>query len=253
MRIEIPPVGIDEPMKRNDIWLQRCRDFLFTKPCLGCGALLDVFSSGLFCKECLKTVERTGYLFENFYGAGLLSVYAYSGAIRRAVHAFKFRGDERCGAYLAEELRKLLESHAFDLIVYVPCFRLKGGRKYNSAEWIARRLSRTLGIPVGEGVLRKTRDAASQTRQKSRAARFRNVSGLYRVHRDKKSLVSGKKVLLVDDISTTGATLSVCIGALSDAGAAGICAAVIARTEKGARNYKRLVYPNLRYHVKEVL
>ena len=233
---------------REAVYLyQRFKDILFTKRCLCCGTLVDVFSDCLFCPACEKTAVRTGDLCPQFYGADFLSLYAYSGAVREAVHAFKFQNDERGGIYLAEELARGLEPYrsGYDLVVCVPYYRLKKGRRYHAAEFLAQKAAKMLDLPFDAKALVKTRPAASQTRQKSRRARFANVRGVYRVQKNRTARLRGKKVILIDDISTTGATLSVCIEALFAAGVSGVLAAVVAKTQLGVAGTGLPVCPNV--------
>lgn len=100
-----------------------------------------------------------------------------------------------------------------DCIVPVPLSakrRLKRG--YNQAEWVARGVSEASGIPVRTDILKRTRDNETQT-HKTAQQREENTRDLFSVRRGCENL-DGKRILLVDDIITTGATISACIHAL---------------------------------------
>ncbi len=101
-------------------------------------------------------------------------------------------------------------------IVPVPLSRIRRWhRGYNQAEWIARGISQVTGIPVCASVLRRTRNNSTQTHLTAQE-RLDNTRDLFAVHTKSPDL-NGKTILLVDDIFTTGATLSDCIRALRKA------------------------------------
>ena len=93
---------------------------------------------------------------------------------------------------------------------------------------IARELAKEKGIPC-EKLLIKMRNAAPQSGRKSREERRSNIRGAYRLKR--RADVNGKKILLIDDIVTTGATLTECASVLSRSGAASVKAVTVARTD----------------------
>ena len=116
-----------------------------------------------------------------------------------------------------------------DVIIPVPLHRgrlLK--RKYNQAAEIARPLARSIGARYLPDTLKRARDTGSQA-GKSGSGRARNVQGAFKV-RDPKA-IAGKRVLIVDDVMTTGATVEACARALRKAGAVGVDVAVLARVK----------------------
>jgi ComF family protein len=152
------------------------------------------------------------------------AVAHFSGAMRTLVHQFKYadRHDARAlfGRWLAESGRELLAGA--DLIVPVPLARLRLlTRRFNQAAILARELSRRTRLPVAPNVLKRTRATPSQVGL-THDQRRRNVAGAFRVPRDRAAAVSGRRVLLVDDVITTGATAEACARALKRAGAAGV-------------------------------
>lgn len=107
-----------------------------------------------------------------------------------------------------------------DLIVPVPLHYLRlVARGFNQSVWLAAALSRRSGKPMSVDALRRTRATPIQGRL-SPSARRRNVEGAFRVRTSRKGLLNGRRVLLVDDVMTTGATSEACAKALKRAGAA---------------------------------
>ncbi|PIE84823.1 MAG: amidophosphoribosyltransferase [Bacteroidia bacterium] len=117
-----------------------------------------------------------------------------------------------------------------EVVVPVPLHwykRLKRG--YNQSEHFARGIADTLGIVVGQP-LRRRRYTRTQTRQPDHAARWQNVQGKFALRRGAAEKFQGKHILLVDDVITTGATLSACLDALMDIRGLRISVASIAAT-----------------------
>jgi ComF family protein len=147
--------------------------------------------------------------------------------LRELVHLFKYAGVTALARPLGRLLRRALpRDRRFDLIVPTPLhWRRRWTRGYNQAMLLARELAPTLGLkPVN--ALRRTRATSTQTGL-SRTARRANVAGAFTVW--DASLVRGRRVLLVDDVMTTGATLRACAAALKRAGAQSVSIAVLAR------------------------
>jgi ComF family protein len=121
-----------------------------------------------------------------------------------------------------------------DAIAPVPLHRLRLlRRRFNQAAEIARPLSRLSGVPLlADAVVR--RKATESQGGKSGAGRRRNVAGAFEVPPSRAALVAGRRILLVDDVMTTGATAEGCARALKRAGAARVDVAVVARVKEAA-------------------
>jgi len=146
---------------------------------------------------------------------------------RELIHRLKYYGDEPAGRFLGNELGKLVarvdSALDWDAIVPVPLhWTRKWSRGFNQSLILARAVSKSTGLPV-LSALQRTKRTKDQTHL-SREERLANVRGAFRVTKD----VDGKKLLLLDDVTTTGATLEECRRVLAEAGAAQVSAAVVA-------------------------
>jgi ComF family protein len=127
--------------------------------------------------------------------------------------------------------RQLLEEA--DLIVPVPLHPIRlWFRRYNQSAILAQRLHRLTGKPFDPLALARVRATPSQGRMPSAKARRRNVQGAFKVPLRKAPAVAGRKVLLIDDVLTTGATIGACARALRRAGAAKVMVLTIARVAR---------------------
>jgi len=149
----------------------------------------------------------------------------YDGALRAILHAFKYDGRRSLAKPLAALMRERSDGVLTnaDAIVPVPLHWWRRGRRgFNQAADLATHL----GLPVVHA-LRRNRATATQTRLPS-AQRHRNVRGAFSPRRAGRHL-SGRTIVLVDDVSTTGATLAACARILKDCGAKEVRALTAAR------------------------
>lgn len=194
---------------------------LFTPPLCGlCGGAIGQ-SVLATCGECARLGRpwRSGS-----------TAWHYDQAARTLVLAFKYRKRLTLapvlGRALTDAWRERLPHHDQEVIVPVPLFWLKHAlRGYNQAELIGRELARATGLPLVPALAR-TRWTRPQARL-SRHQRQRNLGGAFAV-RDAAS-IAGRRVLLVDDVLTTGSTLRVCTRALLAAGAISVDVLTLAR------------------------
>ena len=128
------------------------------------------------------------------------------------LHDLKYRGNRQVGIYLGKLLGISLVDTKFtlcDLLVPVPLHRKKQRKRgYNQSELIARGVSRITGIPLRTDILVRTQTGSSQT-SFGRMERFENIEGAFALAAGCPDL-SGKRILLIDDVITTGATLETC-------------------------------------------
>jgi ComF family protein len=163
--------------------------------------------------------------------SSLRSVFRYDGEVRRLVHAFKFGGISALGPKLGLLMTQTFDEQGLEAEVIVPV-PLAGARRrtrgYNQAELLARELGKGTWVPLSEA-LRKRRLGPPQAGSASAEERRRNVAGAFEVSRPGE--VAGLRVLLVDDVATTGATLDACALALFAAGASDVLAITLARED----------------------
>jgi ComF family protein len=155
---------------------------------------------------------------------------SYEATLRRLIHLFKYdqvRPLARpLGALLA---RAIPREHRFDLIVPMPLhWKKRWSRGYNQAELLAREVARRWGVPV-KRIVRRVKPTDPQAGL-SNSKRRLNVRGAFQV--SKRADLKGLRVLLIDDVLTTGATASACASALKRAGASHVAVAAVARTDR---------------------
>jgi ComF family protein len=159
------------------------------------------------------------------------SVIAAKGMALELIHRYKYHRalwfEPLFASLLLGEAAPVLRQEGWDLIVPVPLHPLKQAeREFNQAERLARRLSRATDIPLATNLVCRVEPTRSQTRL-SRAERSQNVHRAFApvdVAR-----CDGRRVVLLDDVLTTGATTSACAKVLKDCGAAEVCVWTLAR------------------------
>jgi len=211
-------------------WLHDLLMFFFPVHCLVCGKSLKT-PDGVLCLGCEYRMPRTGFRDdpENpvsmiFWGrvpvecATSLFRFEKGSAYQVLLHELKYRGNRKTGVYLGRLLGHELKDTSFaecELIIPVPLHRKKyRERGYNQSELIGRGLSEILDIPLATSVLVRHRQHDSQTTM-GRLDRFENVSGNFGIS-SRSPDISGMRILLVDDVVTTGATLETCCRVLLD-------------------------------------
>lgn len=161
----------------------------------------------------------------------LRSAFVYEGVARTLVRALKYRGSTVLAEPMALLLAQAVRRHGLEADVTIPV-PLSGLRKrtrgYNQAEVLARALSRKLELPMWPRALARRRHTSPQAQAPDAEARRRNVAGAFAC---REPGVAGTRVLLVDDVTTTGATLAACAGALKQAGVTSVCALTFARED----------------------
>ncbi len=197
--------------------------FIAAPFCACCGLPFEVEAGpDMLCGECLREPPR----FDR-----ARAVLRYDAASRSPILAFK-HGDRTDAApafarWMAQAAADLVT--AADVIVPVPLHRWRLlRRRYNQAALVALALGRLAGKPVLPDLLRRTRATPSQGGL-GRSERARNVQGAFALRSGLAGKVQGKRILLVDDVFTTGATVEACARVLRRAGASHVDVAVLAR------------------------
>jgi ComF family protein len=180
----------------------------FAPPC--CASCDEVVRPRVaFCRACARTVERRR-------GA---APFAFGGAVAVAIRRLKYarRGDVAValGGLLAEATRARFGRGAFDAVVPVPLHaRRLAARGFNPAALLARPVARAIDAPLHTGLLFRVRDTPPQAGL-GRAERLQNMQNAFIARTGSRAPA---RVLLVDDVVTTGATLTAAAGALASAG-----------------------------------
>ncbi len=197
--------------------------FIAEPVCAGCGVPFPVpLPAGSRCAACHARPWR-------FDRARAALVYdrASRPMILRFKHADRLDLAPAFAGWMARAGSQLLAEA--DLIAAVPLHRWRLlGRRYNQAAVLAMALGRLAGKPVCPDLLVRRRRTPSQGGLDP-GQRRRNVEGAFAVRAAVRARVAGRRVLLVDDVNTTGATLSACAGVLKSAGAAAVDALTLAR------------------------
>ena len=208
-------------------------DLLFPPKCVFCASVLEKTDEGL-CDKCVESLPYTdsqgrqeGIVFDF-----CISPLYYTGYVRRSILRYKFRGAsqyaEVYGNVLAECIRECPEIN-YDIISWVPLSsKRERSRGYDQAMLLATATAPLLD-KVAVETLKKPHDVQAQSELGDRNERIANISGAYTVSDPEH--VSGKRVLLIDDVVTTCSTLDECARVLLSAGAAGVVCAALARGE----------------------
>lgn len=236
---------------------------VFASPCRICGESLTNASRIPICEKCLNGFEKieepmcawcgrpflaagAGRVEQplcrlcrvSFYGFDRARSFAiYDQALTEAVLLLKYQELTRLGDWFAERLAELVsraqEDWHSDVVVPVPLHAdRRRERGYNQAELIARPLAERLGIRFSSRVLVRTKPRPQQL-VLSRTEHWRSVRGAYAIGPTVK--VDNLRILLVDDVLTTGATLDACARAMKKAGAAVVLGLTVGRVRSGTR------------------
>lgn len=225
---------------RTELYLGALADLFYPQRCVSCRRR----ASDVLCRDCFEALPWIGtpfcrrcgmptafdvFICEECKGVdfGFESARAplrYEGVGKRIVHALKYAGYLRVVEKLMVPMMREALTGDFDVVVPVPLHRSRLRRRgFNQAELMARSLAEKIKTPVSDRLeaVRRTRDQV----ELSAAGRRANVEGAFRM----RGAVRGR-ALLVDDVFTTGATLSACAGALRRAGAGEVHALSLCRT-----------------------
>lgn len=196
--------------------------------CFGCNAHLNRGEQHL-CTVCRNDLPLTDYNFnaENavdriFYGrinikkASSFLFFEEHGIVRNLIHYLKYKNQEGIGSFLGDWYGQLIKDEMgadfVDVVVPVPLHKLKlRKRGYNQVAEFAKRLAYHLDAQYVDHILLKTANTKTQTK-KGRIGRWYGNTSLYALSDD--TYLENKKVLLVDDVITTGATMEICASTL---------------------------------------
>lgn len=211
-------------------WLSAFLSLFFPRCCVVCGRPLAK-GEQCICTVCNMKLPRTDYHLRKdnpveqlFWGklplerATSFFFYRKGSDFRKILHQLKYGGQKEIGAIMGRCMAAELVSSGFfqdiDVLIPVPLHKKKQKlRGYNQSEWIARGISGVTGIPIDTESIARQKNTETQT-HKSIIERWENVDGtFYLTHAD---TLSGKHILLIDDVLTTGSTTVACASVLQE-------------------------------------
>jgi len=208
--------------------------------CPACLRKPTALTSEYFCRDCRTPFRNRFPLDEDGRCAlcrlglnGFDAAYSFGtfeAELRELIHVFKYGRVETLARPLGRFLRLALpRTERFDAVVPMPLHWMRRWtRGFNQSALLAREIARRSSLPV-RNLVRRTKSTAPQAGL-TNAGRRANVSGAFRVPRPER--VRGLRILLVDDVMTTGATASACARALKQAGAARVVLLTVARVDR---------------------
>ncbi len=207
-------------------------DLLFPAKCPFCGQWLK--KGDLLCPDCqgeLPWLSGKAAWTAVELTRGCVSPLRYQGKVRDGIHDYKFHGKEARGKTLGVLIAQCVRDQGLDLetdlVTWAPLSKKRRReRGYDQARLLAESVGEELCLPVAE-TLTKVRDIPAQSGLEEEAARRANVLGAYEAYRPEG--FAGKRLLLIDDVVTTGATLTECAKVLKLAGAAEVVCGTIAK------------------------
>ena len=216
-------------------------DLLFPSQCLGCGTFGSYLCSSCekasprlsppYCLICAKPIPSGTQCGECSSTSppidGIRAPYLMEGAIREAIHALKYRNHRAAAPTLGGLLANWIETThvSGDILVPVPLHKRRiRERGYNQSALLAKEVGNRTGLAISEDVVIRTRNAPPQI-SLSYVERIRNVEGSFECM----GSVREQKIILVDDVVTTGSTMSACASALKAGGAKTVWSVALAR------------------------
>ena len=244
----IPMLAIAKP------WINAGLAFIYPEACQLCGEQRAKLDEGLVCASCWQKVrfirppfcDRCGLPFEgaittafectncremNLHFSSARSAVVAKGVVLEAIHRYKYQQAMWFEPFLADLLLRealpVLREGGWSCVLPVPLYPAKQReREFNQAELLGGHLARALKIPLNANWLARVLPTSTQTRL-TREQRARNVRDAFALRAGVK--LNGERLILVDDVFTTGATTNACARTLLDAGAAEVCVWTVAR------------------------
>lgn len=218
-------------------------DLLFPRTCPTCGIVLNRNDNWL-CSSCIIDMPESDYwkiatnpVNQIFWGrvpivfASAYLLFSKGSKYRQLIHRLKYKGDQesgiQLGKYFGNHIKRESLYPKIDYIIPVPLHSKKEKKRgYNQSACIAEGLSSTLNVPVLEQILYRKLNTRTQTKM-NREERWHNVSEAFAVNHPE--ILSGKHILIVDDVITTGVTIEHCAKILNRSIDCKISIACIAR------------------------
>jgi ComF family protein len=218
-------------------------DWIYPPVCAGCGIPGEVWCAA--CQKSIKKIndnicDRCGYPGKFDLGecpgcdkhdpqyTKIRSCGVYQGSLKEAIHSLKYQSNLALGYFLSEILEAKLRNENWDIDLVVPVPLSKGRQKergYNQAALLAHPLAKRMDIHYDSRSLTRQKYTESQVHL-SAEERSRNMADAFSI---KPSVWTGKRVLIIDDVITTGSTINECARAIKEGGAVDVYGLSIAR------------------------
>ena len=229
-------------------WLRLFSDFaslFFPEYCLGCSSGL-VKGEEILCTRCILDLPRAGYQFTNenpvkekFVGrlpikhAAAFLKFRKTGIVQHLLHQLKYNNHpevgRRLGKFFGKEMNDIGLANELDIIIPMPLYHARQlKRGYNQSTMFAEGLMSSLGVPYDDTSVVRQINTSTQTR-KNKTERWENVKKAFSVKDSR--VIKNKKILLVDDIITTGASIEACGQELYNHGCKELSVACIAEAQ----------------------
>ena len=208
-------------------WIRLLSDFtslFFPEYCLGCSSGL-VKGEETLCTRCILDLPRTGYQFkaenpvkEKFIGrlsikhATAFLKFRKTGIVQHLLHQLKYNNHpevgRKLGQFFGKEMNDIGLANEFDIIISMPLHRTRQMKRgFNQSTMFAEGLMNSLGVPYNDSAVARQVNTSTQTR-KNKTERWENVNKAFSVKNPE--VIKDRRVLLVDDIITTGASIEAC-------------------------------------------
>ena len=197
-------------------------NFIFPKTCIVTGNRLEEKNSNDYVEDKVMqsiskvTLDELKKLKSKVASDYVFTLYDFGedSPVQQIIHHFKYRGMKKLGIYLGELIGKelIINSYdtvkTFDVLIPVPLYKTKEReRGYNQAEFLCKGINNRLQIEYIKNLVKRTRHTKSQTKL-SQSERIENVKDAFEINKNHKGKIPGKRIILVDDVVTTGSTLN---------------------------------------------
>ena len=215
--------------------LEKLLDLLFPPKCAFCKSVLKDGEKEICgkCKKALPYIPDAHVIRKGDYGRCAVTFY-YEDMVPKGIHGLKFEGRQHCAAHFAPYMAQTVAEHfsgEFDAVTFVPISaRRLRQRGYDQSALLAGEMAKLWGVEALP-TLKKIRHTKAQSTIAAPEERRANVLGAYAPLENAE--IKGRRLLLVDDVLTTGSTMSACVSVLRRAGAVNVvCAALATPREK---------------------
>lgn len=192
-------------------------DLLFPKRCVGCGRI-----GRYFCFDCRKMIRYIDH------AAQPIHFFHYEGVIQKAIKALKYRYVSDLAIEFVSLIPPLTIAKA-DMLIPIPLHPVRlRERGYNQAEVLGTLIAKKLGIPMRTDILKRVKKTTPQVEMKKRSERLKNMEGVFAIH-NSSFIIHNSRILLFDDVYTTGATIRSAAKVLIRNGATSVWTMTMAR------------------------